>query len=67
VILYATQTLTTEGYAQKLFKVAQYLPFEVSIHNMENCSVDKLLGTGKSTYLFVLTSTHGDGDIPQGG
>jgi sulfite reductase alpha subunit-like flavoprotein len=32
---------------------------------MDNCSVAQVLE--KTHYLLLLTSTHGDGDIPQGG
>ncbi len=61
-ILYGTETGNSEELAQKLTTILTSEGYTIQCHDIADYKIQKLK---KENYLFVITSTHGDGDPPE--
>ena len=63
-ILYASQTGTAEDLAHDIEKTAQSNGFDCKLNELDDVPVDKLKEINK---LMIVTSTTGDGEVPDNG
>ena len=63
-IIYATQTGNAEEVAQNLSSLAKNQGFIVNIDEMNNYTIDQFR---KLKNVAIVTSTYGDGDVPEMG
>ena len=63
-ILYASQTGTAEDLAHDIYKSAKSKDFDCNLKELDDISIDQLQ---QMTKLMVVTSTTGDGEVPDNG
>ena len=63
-ILYASQTGTAEELAQDIYNSSKSKEIDSELHELDDISIDKLKNIKK---LMIVTSTTGDGEVPDNG